>query len=125
MTELTPARTRVAPSPTGDPHVGTAFMALFDKAWAAKTGGSFVLRIEDTDQNRLVEGSEEQIHDTLAWLGLSPDEGPLEGGDFGPYRQSERPGTHRPFVEPLNADGHAHHCRRSSGRPAASVAAAK
>ena len=116
MTELTPARTRVAPSPTGDPHVGTAFMALFDKAWAAKTGGSFVLRIEDTDQNRLVEGSEEQIHDTLAWLGLSPDEGPLEGGDFGPYRQSERLDTYRPFVEQLIADGHAYYCWCSSER---------
>ena len=63
MTALHPARTRVAPSPTGDPHVGTAFMALFDKAWAARTGGAFVLRIEDTDQNRLVAGSEQQIHD--------------------------------------------------------------
>lgn len=110
MTELTPARTRVAPSPTGDPHVGTAFMALFDKAWATKTGGAFVLRIEDTDQNRLVAGSEQQIHDTLAWLGLSPDEGPLEGGEFGPYRQSERLETYRPFVEQLIADGHAYHC---------------
>ena len=116
MTELTPARTRVAPSPTGDPHVGTAFMALFDKAWAAKTGGAFVLRIEDTDQNRLVAGSEQQIHDTLAWLGLSPDEGPLEGGEFGPYRQSERLETYRPFVERLIADGHAYHCWCSSER---------
>ena len=116
MTELTPARTRVAPSPTGDPHVGTAFMALFDKAWATKTGGAFVLRIEDTDQNRLVAGSEQQIHDTLAWLGLSPDEGPLEGGEFGPYRQSERLETYRPFVEQLIADGHAYHCWCSSER---------
>ena len=116
MTELTPARTRVAPSPTGDPHVGTAFMALFDKAWATKTGGAFVLRIEDTDQNRLVAGSEQQIHDTLAWLGLSPDEGPLEGGEFGPYRQSERLDTYRPFVERLIADGHAYHCWCSSER---------
>ena len=116
MTELTPARTRVAPSPTGDPHVGTAFMALFHKAWATKTGGAFVLRIEDTDQNRLVAGSEQQIHDTLAWLGLSPDEGPLEGGEFGPYRQSERLETYRPFVEQLIADGHAYHCWCSSER---------
>ena len=74
---------------------------------AAKTGGSFVLRIEDTDQNRLVEGSEEQIHDTLAWLGLSPDEGPLEGGDFGPYRQSERLDTYRPFIEQECDEEHA------------------
>ncbi|WP_234028419.1 glutamate--tRNA ligase [Arachnia propionica] len=91
-------------------------MALFDKAWATKTGGAFVLRIEDTDQNRLVAGSEQQIHDTLAWLGLSPDEGPLEGGEFGPYRQSERLETYRPFVEQLIADGHAYHCWCSSER---------
>ena len=69
-------RTRVAPSPTGDPHVGTAYQALFDVAWARKNGGKFVLRIEDTDQNRLVEGSEQQIYDALDWLGLSPDESP-------------------------------------------------
>ncbi|MDO5084284.1 MAG: glutamate--tRNA ligase [Arachnia propionica] len=116
MTELQPARTRVAPSPTGDPHVGTAFMALFDKAWAARTGGAFVLRIEDTDQNRLVEGSEQQIHDSLTWLGLAPDEGPGIGGEHGPYRQSERLETYRPFVEQLIADGHAYHCWCSSER---------
>ncbi|GAB3819588.1 glutamate--tRNA ligase [Tessaracoccus terricola] len=107
---LTPARTRVAPSPTGDPHVGTAFMALFDLAWARKTGGSFVLRIEDTDQSRLVEGSEQQIHDSLEWLGLGPDEGPLQGGDFGPYRQSERLETYAPYVQQLLDSGHAYHC---------------
>ena len=113
---LTPARTRVAPSPTGDPHVGTAFMALFDLAWARKTGGSFVLRIEDTDQARQVEGSEQQIHDSLDWLGLSPDEGPHKGGAHGPYRQSERLETYRPFVEKLLADGHAYHCWCSADR---------
>ncbi len=106
----TPARTRVAPSPTGDPHVGTAFMALFDLAWARKTGGAFVLRVEDTDRKRLVEGSEQQIYDGLAWLGLQPDEGPHLGGDFGPYRQSERLDTYRPFVDQLVADGHAYYC---------------
>lgn len=111
-----PARTRVAPSPTGDPHVGTAFMALFDLAWARKTGGQFVLRIEDTDQNRLVEGSEQQIYDSLEWLGLQPDEGPLTGGDYGPYRQSERLDTYRPYVDQLLAEGHAYHCWCSSER---------
>lgn len=115
MTE-TPARTRVAPSPTGDPHVGTAFMALFDLAWARKTNGAFVLRIEDTDRNRLVEGSEQQIYDSLAWLGLQPDEGPHLGGDFGPYRQSERLDTYRPFVEQLIHEGHAYYCWCSSER---------
>ena len=110
MTDFTPARTRVAPSPTGDPHVGTAFMALFDLAWARRTGGQFVLRIEDTDQARLVEGSEQQIHDSLAWLGLQPDEGPGVGGEHGPYRQSERLETYRPFVDQLIEAGHAYYC---------------
>lgn len=111
-----PARTRVAPSPTGDPHVGTAFMALFDKAWAVKTGGAFVLRIEDTDRNRLVEGSEEQIYDSLEWLGLQPDEGPHVGGDHGPYRQSERLTTYAPYIQRLLDSGHAYHCWCSSER---------
>lgn len=113
---LSPARTRVAPSPTGDPHVGTAFMALFDKAWAQKTGGAFVLRIEDTDQKRLVAGSEQQILHSLAWLGLDPDEGPDAGGEFGPYRQSERLDTYAPYVEQLIADGHAYYCWCSAER---------
>ncbi|MDF1487000.1 glutamate--tRNA ligase [Tessaracoccus sp. HF-7] len=117
MTEaLTPARTRVAPSPTGDPHVGTAFMALFDLAWARKTGGKFVLRIEDTDQARLVQGSEQQIYDSLAWLGLNPDEGPHVGGPYEPYRQSERVDTYRPYVEQLIEAGHAYYCWCSSER---------
>ena len=103
MTSLTPARTRVAPSPTGDPHVGTAFMALFDLAWARKTGGQFVLRIEDTDRARYVADSEQQIFETLRWLGLGWDEGPDVGGPYAPYRQSERLDTYRPFVDQLIA----------------------
>ncbi len=116
MTELRPARTRVAPSPTGDPHVGTAYQALFDLAWARKTGGQFVLRIEDTDQNRQVEGSEQQIYDSLKWLGLSYDEGPDVGGAYGPYRQSERLDTYRPYVEQLIEAGHAYYCWCSTER---------
>lgn len=117
MSEIViPARTRVAPSPTGDPHVGTAFMALFDLAWARKTGGEFVLRIEDTDQARLVAGSEEQIYASLEWLGLRPDEGPHVGGDHGPYRQSERLTTYRPYVQQLIEAGHAYYCWCSSER---------
>lgn len=110
MTDSRPARLRVAPSPTGDPHVGTAYMALFDKAFALKTGGQFVLRIEDTDQARLVEGSEQQIYDSLRWLGLDPDESPEVDGPHAPYRQSERLDTYAPFVEQLIADGHAYYC---------------
>lgn len=117
MTDATaPARTRVAPSPTGDPHVGTAYMSLFDLAWARKTGGQFVLRIEDTDRVRYVEGSEQQIFDTLAWLGLTPDEGPAQGGPYAPYRQSERLDTYKPFVDQLIEDGHAYYCWCSTER---------
>jgi glutamyl-tRNA synthetase len=106
----TPARLRVAPSPTGDPHVGTAYMSLFNKAYAEATGGQFVLRIEDTDRARYVADSERQIFDTLRWLGLPWDEGPDVGGPCAPYRQSERLDTYRPFVERLLASGDAYHC---------------
>ena len=106
----TPARLRVAPSPTGDPHVGTAYMSLFNKAYAEATGGKFVLRIEDTDRARYVADSEQQIFDTLRWLGLPWDEGPDVGGPYAPYRQSERLDTYRPFVEQLLASGHAYYC---------------
>ena len=112
----TPPRLRVAPSPTGDPHVGTAYMSLFNLAYARKTGGQFILRIEDTDQARYVADSEQQIFDTLRWLGLGWDEGPDVGGPHGPYRQSERLDTYRPFVDQLLAAGHAYHCWCSSER---------
>lgn len=91
-------------------------MALFDKAWARKTGGRFVLRIEDTDRNRLVEGSEQQIYDSLAWLGLDADESPELGGPYAPYKQSERLDTYRPFVDKLIEDGHAYYCWCSGER---------
>ncbi len=103
-------RVRVAPSPTGDPHVGTAYMSLFNLAFARRQGGRFVLRIEDTDRARYVENSEEQIYETLRWLDLDWDEGPDKGGPYAPYRQSERLDTYRPHVERLLADGHAYHC---------------
>lgn len=83
-------RTRIAPSPTGDPHVGTAYTALFNRCLARRGGGSFVLRIEDTDRRRSSAESEAKILDLLRWLGLDWDEGPDRGGAFGPYRQSER-----------------------------------
>ncbi|MDR0285628.1 MAG: glutamate--tRNA ligase [Propionibacteriaceae bacterium] len=119
MTSLTPARVRVAPSPTGDPHVGTAYMSLFNLAYARQTGGQFILRIEDTDRARYVATSERQIFDTLAWLGLPWDEGPDIGGPVGPYRQSERLDTYRPFVDQLIASGHAYYCWCSPERLAA------
>ncbi len=109
-------RVRVAPSPTGDPHVGTAYMSLFNLAFVRQQGGEFVLRVEDTDRARFQEGSEQQVYDTLRWLGLDWDEGPDKGGPFAPYRQSERLDTYRPHVERLLADGHAYHCWCSGER---------
>src|SRR6187455_2882776 len=81
-------RTRIAPSPTGDPHVGTAYVALFNYALARKHGGQFILRIEDTDRERSSKASEAMIFESLHWLGLEWDEGPDKGGPHAPYRQS-------------------------------------
>jgi len=103
-------RTRVAPSPTGDPHVGTAYQALFNYAFAKSRGGTFVLRIEDTDRARSTEASETAILDALRWLGLAWDEGPDVGGPHGPYRQSERTAVYREHVDRLLAEGHAYRC---------------
>jgi glutamyl-tRNA synthetase len=111
-----PVRLRVAPSPTGDPHVGTAYMALFNLAFVRQQGGQFIIRVEDTDRSRLQEGSEQQLYDTLSWLGLGWDEGPDRGGPHAPYRQSERLETYRPYVDKLVADGHAYHCWCSAER---------
>ena len=87
---MTNIRVRIAPSPTGDPHVGTAYIGLFNYVFAKKHGGKFILRIEDTDQTRSSKESEAAIFRSLRWVGLSWDEGPDVGGPFGPYRQSER-----------------------------------
>ena len=111
-----PVRTRVAPSPTGDPHVGTAYMSLFNLAFTRQQGGQFVLRVEDTDRVRFREDSEAQLYDTLAWLGLHWDEGPDIGGPYTPYRQSERLDTYRPYVDKLVEDGHAYYCWCSKER---------
>ena len=103
-------RTRIAPSPTGDPHVGTAYVALFNYAQARHSDGRFVLRIEDTDQQRSTTASERQILDALRWLGLEWDEGPDVGGEFGPYRQSARTAIYREHVAELVAKGAAYPC---------------
>jgi len=103
-------RTRIAPSPTGDPHVGTAYIALFNLAMAKKNGGSFLLRIEDTDQTRTTADSEKQIFDTLNWLDLGWDEGPDVGGNFGPYRQSERFDLYGKYAAELVEKGEAYYC---------------
>ncbi len=106
----TPVRVRIGPSPTGDPHVGTAYVALFNYAFAKKNGGKFILRIEDTDQKRSSPDSEQAIMNSLRWLGLSWDEGPDVGGSHGPYRQSERLNIYRDYVNQLVESGHAYWC---------------
>lgn len=103
-------RTRVAPSPTGDPHVGTAYIALFNYCFAKQHGGEFILRIEDTDQARSSRESEQAIYDSLKWLGLNWDEGPDCGGDRGPYRQSERSEIYQQYAKQLIDEGKAFYC---------------
>jgi glutamyl-tRNA synthetase, bacterial family len=105
-----PIRVRIAPSPTGDPHVGTAYIGLINFIYARQRGGKFVLRIEDTDRTRFVPTSEQMIFDTLRWLGLGWDEGPDVGGPFGPYRQSERTEIYRQHADLLLANGTAYRC---------------
>ena len=94
-------RTRIAPSPTGDPHVGTAYIALFNRCFAHSNGGKFILRIEDTDQARSSQASEDSVLESLHWLGLNWDEGPERGGQFGPYRQSERTNIYSEHIDIL------------------------
>lgn len=107
-------RTRVAPSPTGDPHVGTAYIALFNLCFARAHGGQFLLRIEDTDQARSTPESERAILESLRWLGLEWDEGPDVGGDCGPYRQSERMALYGQYAQQLVDEGNAFHCYRTA-----------
>ncbi|CAM4295463.1 glutamate--tRNA ligase [Vreelandella rituensis] len=107
-------RTRIAPSPTGDPHVGTAYIALFNLCFARQHGGKFILRIEDTDRVRSTPESEQMILDSLSWLGLEWDEGPDVGGPHGPYRQSERGDIYARYAQQLLDEGHAFVCYRTS-----------
>jgi len=109
-------RTRIAPSPTGDPHVGTAYVALYNLAFAYKNGGDFILRIEDTDQNRYTPGSEQMIFDTLKWLDLNYAEGPDVGGNYSPYRQSERFEFYGKYAKELVEKGGAYYCFCSTDR---------
>src|SRR5271154_759494 len=103
-----PVRVRIAPSPTGDPHVGTAYIGLINYIYARQRNGKFVLRIEDTDRARFVATSEQEIFNSLHWLGLNWDEGPDVGGPYGPYRQSERTEIYREHVEILLKNGTAY-----------------
>ena len=107
-------RVRIAPSPTGDPHVGTAYMALFNMIFARHHKGKFILRIEDTDQLRSRAEYEENIFKALKWCNIGWDEGPDIGGDFGPYRQSERLPIYREYCDKLLSNGKAYRCFTSS-----------
>lgn len=103
-------RVRLAPSPTGFVHIGNVLVALVDAAIAQKFGGTFVIRIEDTDQKRFLEGAEQLIYDSLAWLGIEWQEGPDRGGPFAPYKQSERLPRYRAIAEQLVDEGNAYRC---------------
>ncbi|KAI9491651.1 glutamyl-tRNA synthetase [Zychaea mexicana] len=105
-----PVRVRFAPSPTGYLHLGGLRTALFNYLLAKKTGGDFILRIEDTDQNRLVKGATEKLISVLSWAGVEPDEGPTAGGSKGPYVQSERTDIYREHAQQLIENGHAYRC---------------
>lgn len=105
-----PARVRFAPSPTGRTHLGSGRTALYNYLLARQTGGQFILRIEDTDQKRYVSGAEEELMESLRWLGLSWDEGPDVGGKFGPYRQTERREIYKTYARQLVESGFAYYC---------------
>ena len=102
-------RVRFAPSPTGPLHIGGLRTALYNYLFAKKNGGKFLLRIEDTDQNRKVEGAEDYIINALEWCDLKPDEGPLLGGEAGPYRQSERKKIYKKHIDLLIREGKAYY----------------
>ena len=102
-------RVRFAPSPTGPLHIGGVRTALYNYLFAKKHDGKFILRIEDTDQSRYVQGAEKYIMEALDWCGLEIDEGPLQGGDYGPYRQSERKSIYKKYAEQLIESGHAYY----------------
>lgn len=116
MNALNPARVRFAPSPTGFMHLGHARTALYCYLLAKKTGGQFLLRIEDTDQKRFLQEALTNIIDGLHWLGLQWDEGPDIGGEFGPYQQTDRLAIYHEYAERLIEMGHAYYCFCSSER---------
>ncbi|HVA96601.1 MAG TPA: glutamate--tRNA ligase [Candidatus Acidoferrales bacterium] len=103
-------RTRIAPSPTGNPHIGTMYQALFDYAFAKKHQGKFIVRIEDTDRVRFVQGAEEKLYRSLDWFGLIEDESPRKGGEVAPYKQSERLGLYQKSAKQLVEEGKAYYC---------------
>jgi glutamyl-tRNA synthetase len=113
---MSTVRTRFAPSPTGFVHVGSLRTALYDYLLAKKLNGTFVLRIEDTDQTREVKGAVENLINVLQWAGIDFDEGPIKGGPYGPYVQSERLDIYHQYAQKLIQDGHAYYCTCSTER---------
>jgi len=107
---IKPARVRFAPSPTGRTHLGSGRTALYNYLLARQTGGQFLLRIEDTDRRRFVPGAEQELVDSLHWLGMQWDEGPDVGGPYAPYRQSERKDIYQHYARRLIDLGHAYYC---------------
>ena len=110
-------RVRFAPSPTGEPHVGNIRTAIFDWLLARRHGGDFIVRIEDTDQKRAVDGTSEIILEALKWLGIDWDEGPGVGGPHAPYRQSQRLALYQDAADKLLREGFAYKCYCSAERP--------
>ena len=104
-----PVRVRFAPSPTGPLHMGGVRTALYNYLFAKKHNGTFLIRVEDTDQTRFVPGAQDYIMDALAWCGIMPTEGPGLGGSFGPYVQSERKAMYKPYAEQLIAEDKAYY----------------
>ena len=104
-----PVRVRFAPSPTGPLHMGGVRTALYNYLFAKKNNGTFIIRIEDTDQTRFVPGAQDYIMESMKWCGIMPTEGPGIGGDFGPYVQSERKELYKPFAEQLVKDEKAYY----------------
>jgi len=102
-------RVRFAPSPTGPLHLGGMRTALYNYLYAKKNNGTFILRIEDTDQSRYVQGAEEYIMESFDWCGIKVDEGVREGGKYAPYRQSERKPVYLKYAEKLVDTGHAYY----------------
>ena len=109
-------RVRFAPSPTGEPHVGNIRTAIFDWLLAKRHGGEFIVRIEDTDRSRAVDGAVEVIIEAMKWLGLDWDEGPDVGGEYAPYKQSERLELYSEHAEQLVEAGFAYKCYCSPER---------
>ncbi|MGI5827856.1 MAG: glutamate--tRNA ligase [Patescibacteria group bacterium] len=116
--ESTPlvVRSRIAPSPTGYPHIGTIYQAWLNYSYARKTCGAFLVRIEDTDRTRFVEDAEEKLFEALDWFRISEQESPRKGGDYGPYRQSERLSIYHKYIDELLAKGYVYPCFCSQER---------